>query len=325
MKDVNNLIRNKRIEKCYTQDDVAKKLNVTRQTVSNWEKDGYNINKDDLKRIFDLLEINVKNKNKIYKLILYIIILITFIFLIILFILNLKKENIKIYSGSILNVVSNTIFIETNNNYYLYLGSFNNTDNIIKLYYKVGNKNYIIYKGISNSNLSFIEEKGYEEYFNKDFDINKLYLDIECNDKLNTYKFNFKKEKTKFSIFKSKKIYGDKKEIDNINYDNKDILSKLLKKGFIKNNDFYELKEKEGTFYYGELLNWFLFDTKNGYIDYELNEKMIKITFKSNNDNKYNVTIFYLKDNKLICDKGDCNKYKNYAQFMVDSVNNFLN
>ena len=62
----NKLVRDKRIEKGLAQDDVANKMNVTRQTVSNWEKDGYNIHKDDLNKLSEYLDFKTPTKKGKY-------------------------------------------------------------------------------------------------------------------------------------------------------------------------------------------------------------------------------------------------------------------
>ena len=132
----NKLVRDKRIEKGLTQDDVANKMIVSRQTVSNWEKDGYNIHKDDLVKLSEYLDFKIPTKKGKY--IILSLITLFFVMLFILLILNIKKNKIAIYKGNIDYQMTNTIFIETNSNYFLYLGSFINEDYDIniKLYYK---------------------------------------------------------------------------------------------------------------------------------------------------------------------------------------------
>ncbi len=41
-------------------------MNVTRQTVSNWEKDGYNIHKDDLNKLSEYLDFKTPTKKGKY-------------------------------------------------------------------------------------------------------------------------------------------------------------------------------------------------------------------------------------------------------------------
>ena len=122
----NKLVRDKRIEKGLTQDDVANKMIVSRQTVSNWEKDGYNIHKDDLVKLSEYLDFKIPTKKGKY--IILSLITLFFVMLFILLILNIKKNKIAIYKGNIDYQMTNTIFIETNSNYFLYLGSFINED-----------------------------------------------------------------------------------------------------------------------------------------------------------------------------------------------------
>lgn len=314
----NKLVRDKRIEKGLTQDDVANKMNVTRQTVSNWEKDGYNIHKDDLNKLSEYLDFKTSTKKGKY--IILSLIILFFVMLFILLILNLKKNKIAIYKGSIDYQMTNTIFIETNSNYFLYLGSFINEDYDIniKLYYKSKNKNKILYEGNYSENLSFTEEKGYEEYFDKNFDINNVYIDITDKDVTKTYKFNFIKENNQFHIFKTKKISNDKNNFK------EEITKRLLNNGFIQTKDGFEKKTKEGTFYYNIQSNTCVYENKTTIIIYDLYINSIYVYISFDENEIYDVQYIYNIDNKKMdCLKGDCDKYKNYIEFMENSVKNF--
>ena len=243
----NKLVRDKRIEKGLTQDDVANKMIVSRQTVSNWEKDGYNIHKDDLVKLSEYLDFKIPTKKGKY--IILSLITLFFVMLFILLILNIKKNKIAIYKGNIDYQMTNTIFIETNSNYFLYLGSFINEDYDIniKLYYKSKNKNKILYEGNYSENLSFTEEKGYEEYFDKNFDINNLYIDITEKDITKTYKFNFIKENNQEKILEQVlslcngrlKKFGDYDFFENIQ-----VLTPT-KKGMLGTKELNKVLQKE--------------------------------------------------------------------------------
>ena len=314
----NKLVRDKRIEKGLTQDDVANKMNVTRQTVSNWEKDGYNIHKDDLNKLSEYLDFKTSTKKGKY--IILSLITLFFVMLFILLILNIKKNKIAIYKGSIDYQMTNTIFIETNSNYFLYLGSFINEDYDIniKLYYKSKNKNKILYEGNYSENLSFTEEKGYEEYFDKNFDINNVYIDITDKDVTKTYKFNFIKENNQFHIFKTKKISNDKNNFK------EEITKRLLNNGFIQTKDGFEKKTKEGTFYYNIQSNTCVYENKTTIIIYDLYINSIYVYISFDENEIYDVQYIYNIDNKKMdCLKGDCDKYKNYIEFMENLVKNF--
>lgn len=320
----NKLVRDKRIEKGLTQDDVANKMNVTRQTVSNWEKDGYNIHKDDLNKLSEYLDFKTSTKKGKY--IILSLIILFFVMLFILLILNIKKNKIAIYKGSIDYQMTNTIFIETNSNYFLYLGSFINEDYDIniKLYYKSKNKNKILYEGNYSENLSFTEEKGYEEYFDKNFDINNVYIDITDKDVTKTYKFNFIKENNQFHIFKTKKISNDKNNFKEETINEEEITKRLLNNGFIQTKDGFEKKTKEGTFYYNIQSNTCVYENKTTIIIYDLYINSIYVYISFDENEIYDVQYIYNIDNKKMdCLKGDCDKYKNYIEFMENSVKNF--
>lgn len=320
----NKLVRDKRIEKGLTQDDVANKMIVSRQTVSNWEKDGYNIHKDDLDKLSEYLDFKIPTKKCKY--IILSLITLFFVILFILLILNIKKNKIAIYKGNIDYQMTNTIFIETNSNYFLYLGSFINEDYDIniKLYYKSKNKNKILYEGNYSENLSFTEEKGYEEYFDKNFDINNLYIDITDKDITKTYKFNFIKENNQFHIFKTKRISDDKNNFKEETINEEEITQRLLDNGFIKTKDGFEKKTKEGTFYYDIVTNSCLYTFNYGFIDYDLKVNNIFVNISLVKNNTYDIQYIYnIENKKMDCLKGDCDKYKNYIEFMENSVKNF--
>ena len=320
----NKLVRDKRIEKGLTQDDLAKKMIVTRQTVSNWEKDGYNIHKDDLDKLSKYLDFKIPTKKGKY--IILSLITLFFVMLFILLILNIKKNKIAIYKGNIDYQMTNTIFIETNSNYFLYLGSFINEDYDIniKLYYKSKNKNKILYEGNYSENLSFTEEKGYEEYFDKNFEINNLYIDITDKGITKTYKFNFIKENNQFHIFKAKRISKDKNNFKEKTINEEEITQRLLDNGFIQTKDGFEKKTKKGTFYYNVQSSTYVYENKTTIIIFDLFVDSIYVYISFDKNNVYDVQYIYnINNKKMDCLKGDCDKYKNYIEFMENSVKKF--
>ena len=144
---IGKIILEARKKKNLSQDALAKKIHVSRQTISNWEND---INNPDLETIeklckvldLDFLELKFlitgykeeKSKRKLNKfLIAFLVILLLVMILMIL--LVRYKNKLEVYSLAINDnniSITNGIFIKSNVNYYLQLGSINLLDDDMK-------------------------------------------------------------------------------------------------------------------------------------------------------------------------------------------------
>lgn len=213
--NLGNLIKNSRIERGMSQGELAKKLFVTRQAVSSWERgtsfpDGRTLEglcrELDLdlelllvcksNNIGNLVEIKtlMKNDRKRQRLIfLGIFSLFAVVFVVILGILIFFRNEVYVYKVSIDSnefTLNNSVLIKSKEEHYFQFGNLTssvfNPDDIIKvsLYYKHKENRKLIIERAYDKDIGFsIQEKyGYNEYFGNVEEKNDIYLDISLND-----------------------------------------------------------------------------------------------------------------------------------------------
>ena len=145
MANLSALMIEGRKRKNLTQEELAKRLNVTRQAVSNWENDKNYPNVEILKsiakeldlKLSDVLEIDnkaLKKKHRKRLIILSITFIIVLIVLIVMFFSILKRNKIAVYSFGIesddVNINGGTLVLSRVKNY-LTIGSI--TSNTIPM------------------------------------------------------------------------------------------------------------------------------------------------------------------------------------------------
>ena len=225
MANLSTLMIEGRKRKNLTQEELAKRLNVTRQAVSNWENDKNYPNVEILKSIAkeldlklnDVLEIDnkaLKRKHRKRLIILSIIFIIVLIVLIVMLFSILKRNKIAVYTFSIesddVNINGGTLVLSRVKNY-LAIGSItSNTipidnDTTIRLYQSLDSKERLIIECGYRPNLIIREDYGYSEYFDKNFRIDNVYMYIITKDNIYTYKLDFLKEFSNDGLFYFKK------------------------------------------------------------------------------------------------------------------------
>lgn len=210
---IGKFIRELRKEKEMSQKDLAEKLYISRQAVSNWENglnipdastftllgELFNISTDELllgkrvtkkersSKMSDLVLSMVDSENKKDKIIRrfkYTFIIFTAIFLILFlgyyFINNYNSIKVYIISGESENFYTKDgIFVITNNNIYFRLGNLgfiknkNLEINKVVLFYKKESEEKLIYSG-DGYNILLRDYSGYEAFFKND-DLNYIY------------------------------------------------------------------------------------------------------------------------------------------------------
>lgn len=196
-----------RRENKLSQEELAKKMNISRQAVSKWEQGICLPDKSNLEVLSEIYQVSVtellagerlnkkeddkevllniheerqkeKKKNKKLSIIIFILVIIIFIFiflfLIYYFIINFNKISVYTISASKDNVsLSEGLLVKTNDKVYFRLGKITSPKNIkdMRLYYLTeDNQENLIYacENCSNLDISFTDFYGYNEYI--DFD-----------------------------------------------------------------------------------------------------------------------------------------------------------
>ncbi len=347
---IGKIILEARRNKNLSQDALANKLYVSRQTISNWEN---NVSKPDLETLerlckvldLDFLELKslitgYKEKKKKRKLNKFLIAFLVILLLIMVFIILLVryKNKFEVYNLTINTSdisITNGIFIKSNVNYYLQLGSINLLDDDINNYKvrlyckdKFGIRLLIETNYIDNIILN--EHYGYGEYFDASFDINNVYMDlISLTDskKVLTYKleFNLLFKSEKLFYFEDNNIVQENKLNKNIN--NINITEDMLIKNSYKlENNIYIKEIDNGTFQY-DLNSDTLYYSDENNLNLEYRLKFNDIYGKIYNFDKDDFILNFNFDNntkKLTCYSESCDGYGNYVNFLKNEVNNLV-
>ncbi len=349
-KNIGKIILEARRNKNLSQGALANKIYVSRQTISNWEN---NVSKPDLEtleRLCKVLDLNFlelkslitgykeeKKKRKINKfLIAFLVILLLIMVFIILLVRYKNKFEVYILAINTSDIsITNGIFIKSNVNYYLQFGSINLLDDDInnykvKLYCKDKNGIRLLIETNYSDNIILNEHYGYGEYFDDNFDINNVYIDlISLTDskKVLTYKleFNLLFKSEKLFYFEDNNIVQENKLNKNINNINitEDI---FIKNGYKLENDIYIKEVDNGTFQYDLNSNTLYYSNENN-LNLEYRLKFNDIYGKIYNFDKDDFILNFNFDNntkKLICYSESCDGYENYVNFLKNEVNNLV-
>ncbi len=356
-----------RNEKGLTQKELADSIPIGREAVSKWERGitipdsstlirlseifdvsineilyGERINKKNNSQInnitLSLYESNNKNKQKV-RILLIIIVIVLFSFLIYYFISSYKA--IKVYTITGYNndvLLMEGLFINTKNKLYFRIDSKESDDiKELLLFYKDRNDaEQFIYKG-DDSNISFIDFYGYDEYFNsKDISyiINNLYIKrIDKNDNFQIIKLDLIEDYVNDNLFfiKKNKISDEKEEItkNSLPMDMELLVERIQNKFNIQNDNYYYEKEEDG------LIQSFVYTPKNRNIYFTLlkNSKIIEewsydfdndeLTYIFYDDDLVNFSFSYA-NNAINCLKGICDNEKNKIEEFWENIYNLI-
>ena len=307
LSNLGNLIIEERRKQHVSQDELASRLHVSRQTVSSWESgktepsatlmfklcEELNINFNKFITSNDELKEYVANeKKKIKRKSIFLIIglIIFFLVIILLLLLIFNNNKFKVYKLSLESdnySINNGILILSKVNNYFSLGTIKvNSENLnedseyyIRIYYKDNDKENLILATFYSDDIVINEEYGYNEYFD-DFDTNidNLYLDISyiIDNEINTETFKFKKEEIMendiWLYLKHHSIGGnnDSEEISTNKQAKYISIDSLVNNGYTYSGNWsYEKKIENGGYVYSLLDNslWYSMDNFEEIID----------------------------------------------------------
>ena len=322
LSNLGNLIIEERRKQHVSQDELASRLHVSRQTVSSWESGktepsatlmfklceelNINFNKfitsnDELKEYVA----NEKKKTKRKSIFLMIGLIIFFLVIILVLLLLIFNSNkFKVYKLSLESdnySINNGILILSKVNNYFSLGTIKiNGENLnedseyyIRIYYKDNDKENLILATFYSDDIVINEEYGYNEYFD-DFDTNvdNLYLDISniIDNEIKTETFKFKTEEIMENdiwLYLKHPSIGDEDDESQIKEENSKHISidSLVNNGYTYNGNWsYEKKIDNGGYMYSLLDNSLWYSTDN-------HEEDIDIQYYLN-DNFVRVSVF---------------------------------
>lgn len=320
-KGLKNLIKRIRTDYGLTQDELAEKIYVSRQLISNWEKNNIVPAKDTMDLICKELSISKKTllfkygygRRKLIRHCINVILFTIWSLLIVSF--TADNYNMEVYAGNIHDIkmkMTDTIFIKSKNRKTLYLGSVLKNSNAlekIRIYYN-NKENFInIYEGKYRNNLRLDELSNYSEYFRKDFNINNLFIDFfdTKNNLIGSYKFTFKNvpyQNNILSLFNRKVAISDDKEIINNNFDIG--IDKLLENGYFLKNENESIYVKE-NYKYNKDDNTLIYYDKCLYIELNINSLSGEVKHFDKKTLNYDYEFYYeLKTGRINCEFGNC-------------------
>ncbi len=273
---IGKFIKRLRKEKNITQKELANKLNISRQAISQWEvgkamPDSLTMSK--MCNIFnininELLNCEIKEEKNCKFFILYMILFLFVILALITINSYLNYTSTKVYKISFDSTefsCNNGIIVDETSEVYFSLGTVLNKKNInitgYQLYYFDNNKKVEVFSSEPENNnitIEFVDDKNYKEYLdseNIEKIIYNLYLKIDTeNDqiiiplsiKIYNKKFNFFK---KYSINKNKSTNMTTKTTTSKSLISKNIIINNIGKKFKKIDDgyYYEIFEKKSN------------------------------------------------------------------------------
>ena len=256
---IGQFIKELRKEKNISQNELSEEIHVTRQAISAWENGKavpdsdvllilssyFNVSINEIllgkrlssdegleKLTLQLIDDHNKKIRKIKKLIISLsttIILFLVLFLGYYFINNYNSIKVyKVNGKENIFMTHNGIFVTTKNKVYLRLGKITQQNleedkdiNKVKLYYKIKNKEYVLFEE-NKTDILIDEEYGYKEFFlNNDMNkaINNMYLEITYNEtEKEIIKISFKETfKNTFSFLNKKENVKALKDKINLN------------------------------------------------------------------------------------------------------------
>ncbi len=339
--ELGKFIKELRLEKGWTQEELAKKIPITREAISKWER---GINTPDISSLNILAKVlnvtidellaeeknttkNValelyKERNKInkkLKLLIFLTIFIMFLFLGYYFLNQYKSIKIYTISGKSSNfVLNNGLIIKTKEKIYFDLGNFENNNNQIKKMEIIyGDK--ILYTTNGN-NILINDYYGYEEIFDfsKLNDIfQNLFVKIYFEDKVEIMKLVITRDYVNDNLIFNK-YKNIKKNEENVLNDDTKIID-LIKNKFNKVNKDYILKKQDNDLYINAI---FFSDTK--IINLQILDNQNNLQKEYNYDLKYKLLDYVSKYGDYLTFNENCECISNNNENNTQSICNYF-
>jgi len=349
-KSIGEIISEARNNKKMSQDTLAKKIHVSRQSISNWENNIRIPDKEILEKLCNVLDLDYnfllsligeqfhqKKSKKVNKLIIIFIVFILLVSCLLVILIRYRNrfEVYAIYCDENSDLyITNGIFIKSNVNNYFQLGSlhfYDSNNDIhdfkIKIYYKINDEIRLILETNYNDNIVLNEHYGYGEYFDDSFDINNVYIDLTSlsdNSLIKTYKLNFSQ------IFKNDKLFYFKIN-EGVNNNSSNYKYLFVNENQLLNNKYkfeynsYIKEVADGTFQFdmNENVLYFYNDTLN--LKYDLKTDTI-LGNEYDYETQKLISDFYFnnKTNEFFCYIESCDNYKDQVEILKNELNLIL-
>lgn len=261
--EIGKTIKDLRTKFKMSQDDLANKIYVSRQAISNWECGKTYPDIDNIKKLSEIFNVKIeniimgnnKNNNVCEKLytetirskkrikglfIVSLILSILLIFSILFYFFLDTYKQIRVYRVDAGNgVLQDGLFIVTKDSWHLKAGTIKSSKNIkrVRLYLKIKEKEELICDGLSDT-YTLSERIGYNELFrfSEQETINNMYIELTYEDETKeSFKVEFQLKYENSEIFRKKEI--NITEIVNKEDEELNLLEQGIKKKFKKESD----------------------------------------------------------------------------------------
>lgn len=317
-KKTKNIVKRIRNDYDLTQDELAVKIYVSRQLISNWEKNNIKPDIEMMNLICKQLNISKRTllfkygygREKLIRHCLNVILLALIGLLIVLFTENNNKVDTYVGNINDANInMTDTFYIASRKRKTLYLGSVLDRDDTLKnirIYYQAKDDFVNVYEGKYKDNLRFDEPSNYNEYFKNNFDINNLFIDFldNKNNVTGSYKLTFNYIPYQSKSFPLEKEIGstESNEKNNIYFDN----NKLLENGYYLekgSNSIYV----NGNYRYNSTDNILIYYDEFLYVELNNNFLTGEVRHFNKKTQNYDYGFYFDLKDKIICQFGTCN------------------
>lgn len=353
MENFGEYIKNARKKKGISQSELSSILNVSRQSISNWERNGSVPDVMILKDLAEKLDLNYenlvniisgemkvkKNKKIIIAIIITLIILMITVFLVIiianrnkfhLYQITSHESNINI-NGGVLAVSRNTNFLVIGEIEFPNIDKTLDETDEIKIYQKENNEERLIVKTFYKKNITIQEDYGYNEYFPENLDLENIYMDLRMEDGTITIKLDFKEiiSSDKLIYFATDSI-SSVEDTDYSSYSANQLSNDLLLvNGYSYNEEYnqYSKIDNETSWYYTPTMNDLIMNIDLGDFRvrglYDVDDSTISLRLLDVPNEEYKTICTYFDNGEVQANVGYCSEieeYKNLLQNEYDKI-----
>ena len=335
MENFGEYIKNARKKKGISQSELSSILNVSRQSISNWERNSSVPDVMILKDLAEKLDLNYenlvniisgemkvkKNKKIIIAIIITLIILMITVFLVIianrnkfhLYQITSHESNINI-NGGVLALSRNTNFLVIGEIEFPNIDKTLDETDEIKIYQKENNEERLIVKTFYKKNITIQEDYGYNEYFPENLDLENIYMDLRMEDGTITIKLDFKEiiSSDKLIYFATDSISSDE-DTDYSSYSANQLSNDLLLvNGYSYNEEYnqYSKIDNETSWYYTPTMNDLIMNIDLGDFRvrglYDVDDSTISLRLLDVPNEEYKTICTYFDNGEVQANVGYC-------------------
>ena len=354
---IGNFIKELRTERNWSQEDLAAKLYISRQSVSKWEIgqttpsmsimiklaeifeltlpeiiNGERATKDNIEAINsettkEIIKMHKKTK-KITRISSILICILVFAFLGYYFFTSYKTQNIYEVTGRSDNfAINNGLFILTKSRVYFTVQDIKTNEDVkqLTLYVLDNGEKHDIYTSDKNNSIFLEENNGYNEYFsmnNKNIFLKNLYIEIQGEKHTENMKLDLRKIYQNDELLNLNKNNGQDSDKNNFSEIDNDKLINSIKTKFITNvEDYYEFELNKNEF---EISFTYLSNTNTLNVNKYSNEDEKYWTYNFNSNLLTYERIETINYETIEQDSANIKENKDFIKEFINIINDYV-